>query len=632
MNIKVQCCGIVLMLVILYFYGRQKKIRLNTEKAFLRIFCTVMVSLVMDILSLIALTNMDKLPVAAVNIICKSYIATLVLAALSGVLYVCADIYKGSVRYKKAVNFYGILAAAGIVLIFILPIYKTCLSEDVMYTSGPSALVTYAFSFLFFAISLVLMHRHKKEMNPRRWEAVHIWIALWILAAVIQFLMKELLIVGYVGAVAVMIIYLMLENPETNLDRQTGLYNQNTLLQYATQLYGKKQPFSILSVIFSRARTNNMAAREEQQIRMEVIKFLLEIPDAFAFKNTEDEIILLFKDRTYAEECESRLKRRFEFGWGKESEVFISPSWMFLPDAYVINKAEDIFYLLRYARQSSRDFVEYNTVVLDGTLAEHMYKEKKVEQLMVDAMENDRIEVHYQPIFSTKEQKFTSAEALVRIRDKAGHIVPPGVFIGVAEKNGMIIRMGEIVFEKVCGFLQAHPPGQLGLRYIEVNLSVVQCTYEYLAESFIQIMEKYKVDPEWINLEITESASVSSQKIFSENVKKLMDYGVRFSLDDFGTGQSNLNYIVEMPVNIVKFDRSMTSAYFENGKAKYVMDAAMHMIHGMKLQIVSEGIETKEQYDAMEELGISYIQGYYFSKPLPDDAFAKFILDKRQQD
>lgn len=92
----------------------------------------------------------------------------------------------------------------------------------------------------------------------------------------------------------------------------------------------------------------------------------------------------------------------------------------------------------------------------------------------------------------------------------------------------------------------------------------------------------------------------------------LRNYGVGFSLDDFGTGQSNLNYIVDMPVDIVKFDKEMTTAYFESTKAKYVMDAAMHMIHGMKLDIVSEGVETAEQLDTMEELGIQYIQGYYF--------------------
>ena len=123
---------------------------------------------------------------------------------------------------------------------------------------------------------------------------------------------------------------------------------------------------------------------------------------------------------------------------------------------------------------------------------------------------------------------------------------------------------------------------------------------------------------------------MGAKKIALENMRKLIEYGVSFSLDDFGTGESNLNYIVEMPVNIVKFDRTMINSYFENGKAKYVMDAAMHMIQGMGLEIVSEGIETKEMYDTMCSLGIQHIQGYYFSKPIPEREFLEFIKVKKE--
>ena len=179
-------------------------------------------------------------------------------------------------------------------------------------------------------------------------------------------------------------------------------------------------------------------------------------------------------------------------------------------------------------------------------------------------MEKDWVEVYYQPIYSTRERCFTSAEALVRIRDEKGEIVPPGIFIEVAEQNGLILRLGEMVFEKVCRCVKEHDIEQYGLHYIEINLSVVQCSYEQLAEDYIKIMEKYNIPSEFINLEITESASMEAKRILLNNMRSLMDYGVRFSLDDFGTGQSNLNYIVDMPVDIVKFDKDMTNAYFEN--------------------------------------------------------------------
>lgn len=169
---------------------------------------------------------------------------------------------------------------------------------------------------------------------------------------------------------------------------------------------------------------------------------------------------------------------------------------------------------------------------------------------------------------------------------------------------------------------------QYGIEYVEVNLSVRQCEDPELARTYIRIMEKYGLDSSCINLEITESASIRLRDNLLENMRQLMDYGVKFALDDFGNGESNLNYIVDMPVSIVKFDRDMSQAYFASHKAKFVMEAAMHMIHHMKLEIVSEGVETREQAEAIEALGIEYIQGYYFSRPLPGEEFLKFVAEK----
>ena len=261
-----------------------------------------------------------------------------------------------------------------------------------------------------------------------------------------------------------------------------------------------------------------------------------------------------------------------------------------------------------------------------------MVREKRdredMQERILAALAEDRIEVFYQPIYSTKKKCFVSAEALVRIRCEDGSILPPGKFIPVAEQTGLISQLGETVFEKTCRFIKEQNPRQYGIEYIEVNLSVRQCETRDLAKTYIQIIQKYGVDPAMINLEITETASILARKILVENMQILIRQGVSFSLDDFGNGQSNLNYIVDMPVSIVKFDRDMSQAYFENKKAKFVMEAAMQMIHDMKLKIVSEGIETREQMETITELGIDYIQGYYFSKPIPEKEFLKFIWER----
>ena len=249
--------------------------------------------------------------------------------------------------------------------------------------------------------------------------------------------------------------------------------------------------------------------------------------------------------------------------------------------------------------------------------------------MLRSALEEDRIEVFYQPIYSTKLNRFVSAEALVRIRDQEGAIIPPDKFIPIAERNGIISQIGQCVFDKTCAFIRKNQlKERYGIEYVEVNLSVRQCEDITLADTYIQIMKKYRLDPSCISLEITESASIKVRDNLLKNMRQLMDYGVRFALDDFGNGESNLNYIVDMPVSIVKFDRDMTQSYFSSYKAKFVMEAAMHMIQDMKLEIVSEGVETREQAEAIGALGIEYIQGYYFSRPLPGEEFLEFVAGK----
>lgn len=627
MNIIAQCCGIVLLLVILYFYRRQKNIRLGTGKAFWRALCVTLACITLDIMSIIAIDNMKQLPQLLVDLVCKSYLVSLIGVSFCSLAYVCVDIYTGRKKqYKKTLYRFVAVVAVGVGIVYSLPLYYYMENDQqVVYTYGPSVLATYAMALFFIAVTIYITIRFKERLNPRRREAVLIWLLFWMTASLIQFFNNELLIVGYATSVGIMVLYLELENPETNIDKRTGLFNQGALVQYMRQLFGEHKSFAALVLVLEHSMSKGLPTEKEAVARLESDAFLATIPGASVFKNGEDETVLLFLKPEDEKKARKLIHEYFASEWKENVDYFMPPSWIYIPDCNVVQGVEDVLYFIRHTRQNSREFLENNYLCIDEKVVEALKKEKEVEQLILDAMEQGRVEVYYQPIYSTKEKCFTSAEALVRIRDEDGGIVPPGVFIDIAEQNGMILRLGEIIFEQVCCFLKNNDLERYGIHYIEINLSVVQCAYEQLAENYIRIMKKYEIRPELINLEITESASLKAKKVLLDNMKILMDYGIRFSLDDFGTGQSNLNYIIDMPVDIVKFDRIMSNAYFENGKAKYVMDAAMHMIHGLELEIVSEGIETEEQYQAMEQLGISYIQGYYFSKPLAGRDFLEFL-------
>lgn len=628
MSIRVQCCALMVMLVLLYFYRRQKKVGLRTGQAFWRMFCVAFVSISFDIISCVAITNMENLPMLLVEITCKTYLAS--LSCLSGFIlqYIGADIFTDNRQYRWVMLIYSAFIAAGVSTIYFLPInYHMGEGEGQLYTYGPSVIATYVFAGLTIVgiFSSIIWSRNK--MNIDRRNGVLIGIGCIMCAAIIQFLNNQLLMVGFAESICMVVLYLRLENPGYYIDFRTGLFNQNAFNLYTTQLYQDHSDFALIQIIYEPGSCRSQGIDD---LLTEVVNFLSSVPNVLVFKNVGNEIIVITKKAEKSEQVLEKLRGRFDEGWGKTRDVAINPYWIYVTDPHIVNNTGELVNMLRYVRQNSAKLVETHFVEVDSELAESITEEKKISELIAGALNDDRVEVYYQPIYSTKERIFTAAEALVRIRGEDGSIIPPGRFIKVAESNGMILKLGETVFRKVCRFISDNNLRGAGLRYIEVNLSVIQCAYEHLADDYIRIMKQHGIDPDMINLEITESASLETKSTLLQNMRKLIDFGVSFSLDDFGTGQSNLNYIIDMPVEIVKFDREMTNAYFENSKAKYIMDAAMNMIHGMDLDIVSEGVETEEQLRTMERLNISYIQGFFFSKPLPGEEFLKFLAESNR--
>lgn len=620
MNIEVQCCGLAILALLWIFYFKQRTLGLYSEKLFLLTMTFTTLCVALDILSIAAIVNMKYLPGWLLAFVCKTYIVTLIWVGYLGLVYSSTDVNVKE-EQKRLVKIYTAMVVTGTVLIYVLPIHYY-LDEQAVYTYGPSCMATYFFALLFVIATLIKVTIHGKGMNPKRRRAVVIWMLIWIMAAVIQFLDARLLLVGFASVLGMVILFFELENPDANLDRETGAFNAHALGEYMKQLFTHQEKFSALLIAFDGTTRGNENAEEHlNEVLIEVINFLEKKKSIRVFKTVEKEIVIVFRSEDDMQEIFLSIKEWIRNRW--ENTM---PYYVLLQDSTLMRNSEEIFSMLRYFRLEGKKAVGNHIVILDKRRIDKVREREQVEKMILAAIEEERIEVFYQPIYSTKQKRFVSAEALVRIKEKDGTIIPPGVFIPIAESTGLISKIGEAVFEKVCRFIKENNIRKdYGIDYIEVNLSVKQCEGRELADLYIDIMKKYDLDPSTINLEITESASIQMRHVLLENMQMLIDYGVSFSLDDFGNGESNLNYIVDMPVSIVKFDRDMSQAYFANQKAKFVMEAAMRMIHDMELKIVSEGVETKEQMETIVELGIDYIQGYYFSKPLPEEQFLQFV-------
>lgn len=627
MNIKMQLCGLTILLLIMFFYNQKEMIGLYTEKIFKCALYVNIYCLSMDILSVIMIVNQDFIPKLLVIAVCKLYIASLVWSGYSALVYASTDAFR-IFKTNKMVKIFGFVVLVDTIIIFLTPIY-TYRDRDTVYTYGPSCIATYIGAVIIIIATLLIVILYGRLMNSKRRNAIITWMLIWLVAAFTQFLFSKLLVVGFASAIGIFILFLELENPESHIDKSTGLFNAMAFDDYLKQIYNEDQECCGIFISLEESRYYNVNMGEINDALYEIIEFLRKIPGAKIFKTDYREISIIFTDKDKMEEGYRLIEDRFKQEWntGKDdmSLLILHPYFLKIPSKSVAENSDDMIMTLKYFKNHIMDNPEVHCTVVDENTIEKKKTKEDMISAIVSALDEDRVEVFYQPIYSTEEKKFVSAEALVRIRKDDGSLIPPGLFIPVAEETGLILKLGKRVFEKTCQFIKENDIQQYGVEYIEVNLSVVQCENDMLARVYMDIMNKYGVDPKYINLEITESASVVLKKTLLKNMDALIKYGVRFSLDDFGNGESNLNYILDMPVDIVKFDRDMTNAYFENTKAKHVLPAVTNMIKGLELKVVAEGVETEKQLKTLEGLGIDYIQGFYFSRPIKGKEFIEFV-------
>ncbi len=246
-----------------------------------------------------------------------------------------------------------------------------------------------------------------------------------------------------------------------------------------------------------------------------------------------------------------------------------------------------------------------------------------VEKELQNALEDNRFKLLYQPIINAKSGEVESLEALIRIKDS---LLSPVDFIPIAEKSGIIVSMGHFVIDEVCKQLNNWRASGISLKPVAINLSAKQLYESTLLEYIVTVLEKYELTADLIEMEITESVLIENSSQTIKLLEALRELGIRISLDDFGTGYSSLSYLTYMPVDKVKIDKSLKDKFlFLNDSV--VMEGIISICHGLEMKVVTEGVETKTEFEKLRQYGSDLVQGYHFDKPLTPD-LAKKILHK----
>ncbi len=319
--------------------------------------------------------------------------------------------------------------------------------------------------------------------------------------------------------------------------------------------------------------------------------------------------------------------------------VYVSGIRLELPKTYnislsiggyiVSNPTEQITKMIDFstiARMEGKKSYKNTFNIFDRKMKKKYEIENNIVSTMKQAMEDREFVVVYQPKVNLKTMKMASAEALVRWIAKGEKMIYPDQFIPVFERNGFITDLDYYVFEEVCRVLDVNR--NLDMPIIAVNISGITLIDDMTPLRMIEILNKYNLKTSDIQIEITESAFVKEKEMIREKFDKLKELGFSVAIDDFGAGISSLNRLNDLKADVIKIDKGFLDNQEE--RANIIIESIIKMANRLKIKVVTEGVETKEQAELLKKLGCNEAQGYYFDKPLPQETFLENIQNDKK--
>ena len=640
-HIKFQIASLTILLILEVIYFLRPKIRLLSNRIFTVLMVSSLCYLLFDFATIFALVYYDYVPLWFVRFTHQGFILFLDIALSS--IYLYMDILNREQKRYSRTELTLIIGSYIVVLASIIfaPM-EYYIEEDGIYSYGLMANCVYAVLIIYSGMTVFQTLRHIKNKAHRKQKiCVLMTMVLWIGFGGVQIIEPRILISSVGISAIILLMFLSLENPSEYLDSETHAFNYYALKTVLQEYLSRRKEYAIVSMeldeatIIENYTSNNVIS----EVLIEIKNFVEKNFKTPCYRMNRMTLAFIIDNKKiarldpYLEILADRFSRQWEL---KDRSVRLNAHANVLccPEDFPFDG--NVIELLDFAEDSetygrSIGFVRR----IDENAREKRIRRRQILHVVSDAIKDDSIEMYFQPIYCLAEKKFTNAEALVRLKDSESiGYISPEEFIPLAERKGMIMPLSNLIFNHVFSFMSDNSLRKKGMNHIEVNLSGLQSVDANLPKLMKSLLMKYNIAPDCVNLEITESIAVTSGYMLKKNMEELKKFGCSFSMDDFGTGYSNLSRIAKADFEMIKIDKSLLWPCFkEDGtegtkNAKILLENMISMLLKIGRKIVVEGIETKEQFDYLESLGITYAQGFYFSKPLPEKEFLKFIEEK----
>ena len=553
--------SILILLIFLYFFLSEPRLPVRKNRLFFLLVLVELLVLLFDILSSNADMNYQDLPIWLTAVLNMAYFVFFLARILLYFFYTLNILRRfPDVRSPAMLLYSSVFLISELLVLSSFRTGAVFLIDQDGYHRGPLYNIIYLCFCFYLLLSFLLIFLDRKKLSRRDLISLVGYNVILLCGYIVRMLMPQYLVLNVFYLMALLVIFISFENPAV-YTTSYGSFSFPALREYLEERV-EKGDFRVLGFAlrnYSDAREIYGIKQMEQGLRLICSYIKKAYPSLPFFYLRSGCFALVGPEKMDVRKLADDISARFHRPWvADETELYLNAVFLQMSSTAGSLDADQVVESLALSLFDigQRDVTGDGLLDLDlSTLLRH---EIAVKRALDHAVETGSVDVFLQPIMDAQTSAVIGAEALARLRGDQGSLIFPNDFIGLAEKNGQIIRLGEQVLEKVCRFFSEHDRRQL--QWVNVNLSPIQCMNPELRTRFVDILSRYRVPPPFIHLEITE-ASMIDYTVLTEQMNELRNRGFCFVLDDYGSGYSNLSRLQRLPFTGIKLDMEIVRSH-----------------------------------------------------------------------
>lgn len=542
-------------------------------------------------------------------------------------VYVCYCVYMKNIveMDKKFEKWFSVLLYGGALIFsiieFVGPFFQIGFYVDeniVLHQNYYTDVFRYAYIYYSIIMGTLLIY-YRKKFLPKMYRCIWSVIAVSVGIMVYQafFLQTAYTAVSFTFPI-IMVLFLFHYN---SYDVKTGTLDYYAFEEYVEE--NKEKPFSMIFLSLPNISREDLQTFSEQFLRKNDSFF----EGSCCFRLRDNRIVLVYSKERNKNEAQILEKMYQEFGKVKRDNDY--QIIMMDSNGYLLNAKEYISYC-KYVEKH----IPMNSVkACEGDFLSDFLRFKFIHLNLQDIdrkgnLNDYRVKVFCQPVWNIKTDTFTTAEALMRLDLPEVGMVYPDQFIAVAESENLIHTLSKIILNKTCQNIKQMEAEGYYIERVSVNFSVQELHLDYFCDDIIEIIQKNGVAFSQIAIELTETRNEKDFLVMKKVIERLQELGIKFYLDDFGTGYSNFERLIGLPIDIIKFDRSLTILASKNDESQFMVGSFSEIFKKADYQILFEGVEDEHDEKQCINMNAQYLQGYKYSKPIPIEQLKEFLVYK----